>query len=127
MRALVLFVALSLVGCGASEGSPCQTPNALQCASATSVLACEGTTWKAYPCPSCTGSTCNWKNAANGASCPFAAAGDGWCNFDNRQMSCYWSSLADAGVFVESACSGCTAGKSLAEVGKCSGGKCSCN
>lgn len=128
MRALTCFaLVVSLFACGGtSDGSPCTTPGATQCSGASTLLVCEGATWRGYACPSCEGTTCNWKNAMNGASCPATSAGDGWCPLEGRVLSCYFSSAADAGVFVESACSNCTAGKSLRELGRCSGSTCSC-
>jgi hypothetical protein len=123
---LVMALVLLGVACSPADGSPCSTPNASQCAGGTSLLVCEGANWRAYPCPSCTGTTCDWKNTKVGAACPQGAGGDGWCPYNGRQNVCYWSSLADAGVFVESACGACVAGKTLAEVGACSGGHCAC-
>lgn len=35
------------------------------------LLVCEGPKWKGYPCPSCTGSKCDWKGAVNGDACLF--------------------------------------------------------
>jgi hypothetical protein len=50
----------------------------------------------------------------------------GTCTLDGRLVGCYWSASANAGVFIESACSACVAGKSIEELGKCSSGRCSC-
>ena len=121
--ALALFSALA--ACSAMDGAPCSAPGTSQC-SGTTMVVCEGATWRSYPCPACEGNTCNWKNAKNGAACPQVATGEGWCPFENRVLSCYWSDLADAGVFVETACQGCTQGQSLRELGKCGSGKCTC-
>lgn len=127
MRTLLMLAVVTMVaGCSPAGGSPCSTPGALQCAGASTLLACEGSTWAAYPCPSCEGTTCNWKSVQTGAGCPEGAQGDGWCPFDGRVVSCFWSSSADAGVFIESACSPCTAGKTLRELGRCATGRCSC-
>jgi hypothetical protein len=126
MRLLLLvLVAFSACG-GPADGSPCSAPGTAQCASASSWLVCEGSSWRAYPCPSCDGTQCNWKNAANGAACPEISTGDGWCPLDGRVLSCYWSSTADAGVFVELACANCTSGKSVRELGRCTGTRCTC-
>jgi len=126
MRSLVFVSLFVMVGCGAEAGSPCSTPAATQCAGSTTLLSCEKGVWASYPCPSCSGTTCNWKGAANGSTCPESSAGDGWCPLDGRVLSCFWSATAGVGVFVESACSGCTKDKSLTELGKCTSGKCVC-
>jgi hypothetical protein len=125
---IALMVIVSLVGtaCGSSEGSACPTPNAQECASAKSLLVCEGASWRAYPCPSCNGGKCDWKGAASGDSCPKVAETYGTCTLDGRIVGCFFSTTADAGVFVESACQVCTAGKSIEELGKCNAGRCSC-
>lgn len=119
MRLLVVVAALSLFACGPTEGSACSTEAETTCGSATSLLSCEGGTWRGYACPSCSGTTCNWKNAKSGDACPASSAGDGWCPFNGRQVSCFFSSSADAGVFVESACGKCVEGKTTDEVGGC--------
>jgi len=126
MRLVLLTSALWLAACGSTEGSPCSTPDAVQCAGAKTMLVCEGSKWTAYPCPSCAGTTCDWKGAVTGDACPKVADTQGTCPFDGRAVSCYWSSSANAGVFIESACAACVAGKSLAELGKCSAGRCTC-
>lgn len=124
--ALVLTASLFFAACGSSEGSACPTPNAQECSGAKSLLVCEGATWRAYACPSCSGNKCDWKGAANGDGCPKVAETYGTCTLDGRIVGCYYSATADAGVFVESACSACVAGKSIEELGKCSNGRCSC-
>lgn len=128
MRFLVSILAVISVGCGssASEGSPCTTPNAIECSGAKSMLVCEGTKWAAYACPSCSSNKCDWKGVTTGSGCPQIADTYGSCNYDGRLVGCFWSTAADAGVFVESACPACMAGKSIEELGKCSGGRCSC-
>ena len=70
------------------------------------LLVCENSKWTSYACPTCAGSTCNWKGAANGDACPHAAETQGTCNLDGRVVSCYWSTTADAGVFVERSAAG---------------------
>jgi hypothetical protein len=50
----------------------------------------------------------------------------GTCSLDGRLVGCFWSASANAGVFIESACSACVAGKSLEELGKCTSGRCVC-
>lgn len=119
-------VAAVAAGCGSSEGAPCATPDAVQCSGATTLLVCEGTAWKAYPCPSCSGDRCDWKGAKTGQACPRVAETYGTCPFDGRVVGCFWSSSADAGVFVESACPACKAGQSLEALGRCSTGRCTC-
>lgn len=127
MRSLLLLVpALLAAACGASAGAPCSTPNAVTCSGATTVLSCEGGQWVAFPCPSCSGQTCDWKGAQTGNPCPRFAATYGTCNYDGRLIGCYWSDVTDAGTFVETACPACVAGKSIDELGRCSGGRCSC-
>jgi hypothetical protein len=125
--ALSLVMTMFLLGCGGPvDGSPCNAPGTAQCSGSTSWLVCEGSTWRAYPCPSCAADQCNWKGAANGAACPEISTGDGWCPLDGRVLSCYWSSSADAGVFVEVACASCAKDKSVRELGKCTGSRCTC-
>lgn len=126
MRVLLVMMAVVVSGCGSSEGSPCSTPDATECSGGKTLLVCEGAKWAAYPCPSCAGTTCEWKGALSGDACPKVAETYGSCPLDGRQVSCFWSASADAGVFIESACSACVAGKSLQELGKCSAGRCSC-
>lgn len=121
---------LLLLGCGATAsataGAPCGSANETQCAGPSALLACEKGAWKRYACPSCAGTTCDWKGATNGTECPEASAGDGWCPFDGRVLSCFWSASAGAGVFIESACASCVKDRSLRELGRCSGGTCTC-
>ncbi|MFT3709501.1 MAG: hypothetical protein QM817_17850 [Archangium sp.] len=125
---LLLSILVTAAGCGAMAGGACSGEGAQQCAGSSVLLVCENSKWNSYACPTCAGSTCNWKGAANGDACPHAAETQGTCNLDGRVVSCYWSSTADAGVFVESACPACMAGKSLEELGKCSPqGRCACN
>lgn len=119
MRLFFVLAALSFVACGPTEGSPCNTAGETMCGGATSLLSCEKSTWTAYECPSCSGTTCNWKNASVGDGCPESQHGRGWCPLDGRQVSCFWSSSAGAGVFVESACGKCEAGKTIDEIGGC--------
>lgn len=126
MRIVLIVVAVMAVACGSSEGSPCSTPNAVECSGAKTLLVCEGAKWAGYACPNCTGGKCDWKGVANGDSCPKVAETYGTCPLEGRLIGCYWSASADAGVFVESACSACVAGKSIEELGKCSSGRCSC-
>lgn len=127
MRATLLFALTTfLAGCGPSEGAPCSAPDSTQCAGAKTLMVCEGTSWKSYPCPSCAGNTCEWKNASIGDACPRVADTQGWCSFDARAVSCFWSMSADAGVFVEQSCAACVGGKSLSELGRCGGGRCTC-
>lgn len=123
---IVVVTAVMAAACGSNEGAPCSTPEAVACSGGKTLLVCEGAKWKGYPCPSCSGSTCDWKGAANGDACPKVAATYGTCPFDHRQVSCFWSSTADAGVFIESACSACVAGKSLVELGRCGASGCTC-
>jgi hypothetical protein len=126
MRMLVMLTTVLLVACGSNAGAPCSTPNATECAGGKTLLVCEGGAWAAYPCPSCAGTTCDWKGALAGDACPRVAETYGTCPFDGRAVSCFWSSSADAGVFVETACSACVAGKSLVELNRCGGGRCTC-
>lgn len=126
MRMVLVLVAVMAAACGSSEGAACSTPDAVECSGAKSLLVCEGTRWAAYPCPHCAGGKCDWKGALNGDACPKVAETYGTCPLDGRLVGCYWSASADAGVFVESACSACVAGKSIEELGKCSAGRCSC-
>jgi len=123
---LMLPVSLAACGSGPAEGGSCTTPDALQCASPTRVLVCEGGRWNGYACPSCAGGKCDWKGAANGDSCPKVADTYGTCILDGRVVACYWSAIVDAGLFVESACPACMAGKSIEELGRCTTGRCSC-
>ena len=124
--ALIVMALVAATACGSSAGSSCPTPNAVECSGAKTVRVCEGTSWASYPCPSCAGNKCDWKGAANGDGCPKVAETYGTCNLDGRLVGCFWSVTADAGVFIESACSACMAGKSLEELGKCTAGRCSC-
>ncbi|MFZ5444718.1 MAG: hypothetical protein ACOZQL_32290 [Myxococcota bacterium] len=112
-RLVMLITALTFVACGGpSDGAACSKPSESTCAGAT-LFVCEGATWRGYPCPgTCTGSTCSWTNAMSGDACPQSAAGKGWCPLDGRQLSCFFSTSADAGVFVESACARCVKGGS---------------
>lgn len=126
MRMVLMLVAVVVSACGSSEGSPCSTPNAAECSGGKTLLVCEGSKWAGYPCPSCSGGKCDWKGAVSGDACPKVAETYGTCTFDGRLVGCFWSTTADAGVFVESACSACVAGKSIDELGKCSAGRCSC-
>jgi len=130
MRMLLMLVAVMGAACGSSststEGSACSAPNAVECSSAKKLLVCEGAKWAGYPCPSCTGSTCDWKGAVNGDACPKISETYGTCPLDGRLVGCFWSVSADAGVFIESACPACIAGKSIEELGKCTSGRCSC-
>jgi hypothetical protein len=126
MRLSLLFSVLLAASCGSTEGSPCSTPNAVECAGAKTLLVCEGTKWTGYPCPSCSGGKCDWKGAATGDACPKVAETYGTCAFDGRVVGCFWSTTADAGVFVESACAACVAGKSMEELGRCGSGRCTC-
>lgn len=125
MRSLAALLLLA-TACSPAEGSPCSTPSATLCAGGATLLSCEAGAWRAYPCPSCAGDACDWKHAATGAACPQASEGDGWCPLDGRVVSCFWSTSANAGVFIEAACSGCVAGKSLKELGRCATGRCAC-
>ena len=129
MRTVLILMAVVATGCGSpgsTAGSPCSTPNAVECSGAKTMLACEGTKWASYPCPSCANNKCDWKGAANGDGCPKVAETYGTCNLDGRIVGCFWSTSADAGVFIESACAACVAGKSIEELGKCSAGRCAC-
>ncbi|MCC6335820.1 MAG: hypothetical protein IT380_17725 [Myxococcales bacterium] len=127
MRTALLLTTLALTSaCGPGAGARCSTPSAIECAGSTTVLTCEGGQWVGHPCPGCSGQTCDWKGAQVGAPCPRFAATYGTCNYDGRLIGCYWSDFTDAGTFVESACPACVAGKSLEELGRCSGGRCSC-
>ena len=126
MRMVFMVMAVVAAACGSSEGASCPTPNATECASAKSLLVCEGTKWAAYPCPACAAGKCDWKGAKNGDACPKVAETYGTCNFDGRIVGRFFSTLADAGVFVETACAACVAGKSIEELGKCTAGRCSC-
>ena len=128
MRIVLIVVAVLAAGCGGTStvGAACSTPDAIECSGARSMLVCEGGRWTGYPCPSCAANTCDWKGAANGAACPKVAETYGTCTLDGRLVGCYWSASANAGVFIESACSACVAGKSIEELGKCSSGRCSC-
>lgn len=119
MRSFFVLVALSFAACGPTEGSACSTEGETSCGGSTSLLSCEQATWRAYECPSCTGATCDWKNAKLGDGCPESQHGRGWCSHDGRQLSCYWSSSAGAGVFVESACAKCVQGRTIDEIGGC--------
>lgn len=121
------LLSIFTTGCGAMAGGACTVQGAQECSGSTVLLVCEGTKWVSYACPQCSANACNWKGAANGASCPKSAETYGTCNLDGRIVSCYWSSTADAGVFVEQACPACMAGKSIEELGKCSAGRCACN
>lgn len=126
MRMVLVVTTVWAAACGSSEGASCPTQNAVECSSAKSLLVCEGAKWAAYPCPSCAGGKCDWKGAKNGDACPKVAETYGTCNFDGRIVGCFFSTLADAGVFVETACAACVAGKSIEELGKCSAGRCAC-
>lgn len=123
---LLAAVALLLSACGPAAGAPCSTPNAVTCSGSTTVLSCEGGQWVGFPCPGCSGETCDWKNAVNGNPCPRFADTYGTCNYDGRLIGCYWSDLTDAGTFVEAACPACVAGKSIEELGRCTTGRCTC-
>lgn len=126
MRTSLPWTLALLAACGATSGAPCPTPNATDCAGAKTLLVCEGTTWAAYPCPSCAGGRCDWTGAVSGDACPRVAETYGACPLDGRAVSCFWSTSADAGVFVELACPACRAGSSLEALGRCAGGRCSC-
>jgi len=128
MRTVLMLVAVSSGACGSgtTEGATCTTPDAVECASTTRVLACQGGKWNGFACPSCTGGKCDWKGAANGAACPRVAETYGTCILDGRLVGCYWSTIVDAGLFVETSCPGCVAGKSIEELGRCSSGRCTC-
>ncbi len=126
MRIVLVVLAVMVFACGSSEGAACPTPNAVECSGAKTLLVCEGAAWKGYPCPNCTDGKCDWKGAANGDLCPRVAESYGTCPLDGRLLGCFYSASADAGVFVESACQACVAGKSIEELGKCSAGRCSC-
>ncbi len=126
MSRVVLVVAVLAAACGPSEGTPCATPDAVECAGAKTLLVCEGATWRGYPCPSCAGGRCDWKGAVSGDACPRVAETYGSCPFDGRLVGCFWSASADAGVFIESTCTACVAGRSLEELGRCTAGRCTC-
>ncbi len=119
MRLFSLLIALSFTACGPTGGSACTTEAETACGSSTSLLSCEKAAWRAYECPSCAGNVCNWKNAKIGDGCPESQHGRGWCSQNGRQLSCFYSTSAGAGVFVESACSKCVEGKTIDEIGGC--------
>lgn len=123
---LLVTTLLFTAACGSTEGSPCTTANAQECSGGKTLLVCEGGKWAGYPCPSCAGNKCDWKGAMSGDACPKVAETYGTCNLDGRLIGCFFSTSADAGVFVESACAACMSGKSIEELGKCSSGRCSC-
>ena len=126
MRVILVLVAVMAAACGSGEGAACPTADAVECSSATRLLVCEGAKWQGYPCPNCSGGKCDWKGAKTGDACPKVAETYGTCNYDGRLVGCFWSASADAGVFVESACAACLAGKSIEELGRCTTGRCSC-
>ena len=130
MRMILMLAAVLLTACGYGfdpmPGGSCSPPKALKCVGAKQLLVCEGTTWAGYACPSCSNDKCDWKGALNGDGCPRVAETFGTCPLDGRLVGCFFSVSADAGVFIESACPACVAGKSIEELGKCSGGRCSC-
>ena len=118
MRVILVLVAVMAAACGSGEGAACPTSDAVECSSATRLLVCEGA--------NCSGGKCDWKGAKTGDACPKVAETYGTCNYDGRLVGCFWSASADAGVFVESACAACVAGKSIEELGRCTTGRCSC-
>jgi hypothetical protein len=59
-------------------------------------------------------------------ACPKVADTYGTCTLDGRVVGCSWSASANAGVFIESACATCVAGKSIEKLGKCTSGRCIC-
>lgn len=121
MRFFFVLAASAFVSCagGPVEGTACETVNETACGSSTQLLSCEKSAWRGYDCPSCAANQCNWKNAKIGDGCPETQHGRGWCSQNGRQISCYWSSSANAGVFVESSCSKCVEGKTIDEIGGC--------
>ncbi len=128
MRMILMLVAVGVTACDSigTEGGGCSMPNSVECAGTKKLLVCEGTRWVGYACPNCTNGKCDWKGVLNGDACPKVAETFGTCPLDGRLVGCFFSVSADAGVFVESACPACVAGKSIEELGKCSSGRCTC-
>lgn len=103
-------VVVLLVGCGTVDGFPCETPGASQC-DGPDIAFCEGTKWNTYACPSgCSplkDGLCDWRGVKDGAQCPRAVAGDGYCPADGRMTACGLNSLDGKSYWFTADCPRC--------------------